>query len=494
LARGGNAVDAAVAACLTLCVVNPQSVGFAGYGGNFVAYVARLDRVVAVDFDSRAPLEYRPELFASPDARRFGYLAVTVPGVVAGLDLALRHYGTITFAEALAHAADLAERGFVPDPICHKEITDFTARTDDASRRALFADAHPPRPEQHWVPRDLVKTIRLLIDHGPDVLYKGELADRIVSQVRDKGGILSKADFETYQAQVVTPLHVRYRDHDLYTPPLPSGGITAFQTLKILSHLDPGDFKRLDARCLHLVAGALKIGWADRDLLGDPDFVTVPVDELLSDDRARRAASQILSGQVASTRSRADSGVHTVNVCCVDRDLNTVSLTATHGFMFGAQRVVEGTGLVLGHGMSRFDYLPNHANAPAPAKRMQHNMAPCIAMKDGKPRFAFGLPGGTRIISVTAQIAVQLIDMGLPPETVTSNPRLHTEGAEPITVTDSLSPEVAAGLESLGHTLSREKTVGGPANALAIDQVTGHVRAGSTERQDVWTPTDRGNV
>ncbi|HWB53139.1 MAG TPA: gamma-glutamyltransferase, partial [Tepidisphaeraceae bacterium] len=263
-----------------------------------------------------------------------------------------------------------------------------------------------------------------------------------------------------------------------------------FQALRILSYVDPAELKSFDARSLHLLTEALKIGWKDRDLLGDPDFVSVPIAELLGDAKARRGADQILSGKVATSSTRADSGIHTVNVCACDAQNNAVSLTVTTGFLFGSQRAVPGTGLILGHGMSRFDYIPGHANFPAPLKRMQHNMSPCIAVKDGKARFIFGLPGGTRIVSVTAQLAVGLIDFGMTPAQITDAPRIHTEGAEPLTVTESLPEPICAELVKIGHQLSKEPTVGGPSNAISIG-ADGKLEAASSPREEAWVPTDR---
>lgn len=489
-ARGGNAFDAAVAACLTLCVIAPQSVGLAGYGGSCMAFLGEKKVPIAIDFDSRAPAEYRDELFADPAARRFGYLSVSVPAVIAGLDFILRNYGTISFADAIQSAAKIAHEGFIPDPICYHEMQNFAERADGDSIRAFFGDAGLPPSNQHWVPRDLAKTIDRLISHGPSDFYRGQLADQIVTHIRQKGGILSKADLENYEPEILDPLHIQYRGHDLYTPPPPSAGLTIFQILKILSCINSTELKSFTPRALHLIAEALKIGWQDRDLLGDPDFVPIPISDLLSDAKAKAGAEKILSGQISTTSSRADSGIHTVNICAVDNHNNAVSLTATCGFLFGSQCAVPGTGLILGHGMSRFDYFAGHPNSPAPGKRMQHNMAPCIAIQNGKPTFVFGLPGGTRIVSVTAQMAVELIDMGISPEAVTSSPRIHTEGAEPLTITESLPDSIADELIKIGHKLSKEKTVGGPSNAISITH-HGEIQASSTVRQEVWIPTDR---
>ena len=217
--------------------------------------------------------------------------------------------------------------------------------------------------------------------------------------------------------------------------------MTSLQALKILEQFDVAGMPRWGAQYVHTVAEALKRGWGDRNqYLGDPQFVDVPIEMLLSESRAQEAAEEIKKGGVANITGKADSGPHTVNVCAADANGNVVSLTATQGFLFGSQRIARGLGLILGHGMSRFDYEPGHPNRPEPWKRMHHNMSPVIVLKDGKPFCTFGMPGGTKIVNVTAQLALNLTDFGLSPEEAIRAPRVHTEGADPIAVTTTLGP------------------------------------------------------
>src|SRR5262249_38792459 len=161
---------------------------------------------------------------------------------------------------------------------------------------------------------------------------------------------------------------------------------------RIFEQFDVAKMAPFGADYLHTMAEALKRGWGDRNqYLGDPRAVDVPMEMMLSDDRARMFADDIRKAGVANVTGKADSGAHTVNVVSADPRGNVVSLTATQGYLFGSQRVAAGLGLILGHGMSRFDYASRHPNAPAPGKRMQHNMSPVMILKDGKPRFAFGM-------------------------------------------------------------------------------------------------------
>jgi gamma-glutamyltranspeptidase/glutathione hydrolase len=466
---GGNAVDAAVAAVCTLCVVTPGSVGLAGYGGTMIAYIAREKRVVAIDFDSRAPLAYTPELYENPADRRYSWRAVTVPGVVAGLDLALKKFGTKTWKDVAARALELAEGGFEVDKKLRRLMDEWQSRTDEEAIRSLFPSGKLPEPGETWVQKDHARVIQQLIDQGPDAIYRGEIPREIVRQVQAHGGVLSEEDFVHYAPMLLDPLKISYREYEVFTPPPPSGGMTAIQAMKILEQFDLASLPRWGAEYVHLVAEALKRGWGDRNqYLGDPQFVDVPIEMLLSDERATKFADDIRGGGVANITGKADSGAHTVNVVTADSEGNLVSLTATQGFLFGSQRVAAGLGLILGHGMSRFDYEAGHPNAPAAWKRMHHNMSPTIVLKDGRPQFAFGMPGGTKIVNVTAQIAVSLIDFDLAPAEAIRAPRVHTEGADPIFLTTSIEKSVVHELERMGHQVRREQTLGGPANAIGV--------------------------
>ncbi len=202
---------------------------------------------------------------------------------------------------------------------------------------------------------------------------------------------------------------------------------------------------------------------------------------MLSAETARARAEQIRSGKVGGTQAVMSDDRCTANVTVLDREGNVVSVTATQGFVFGSQVVIPGTGLVMNHGMSRFDYdQPNHPNLPRPGKRMQHNMSPMIILKDGGPRYACGLPGGTKIITVTAQLIVNFLDFHTTPKETIFAPRMHTEGDEAIGVSSAVADSVIAELRKLGHPVERGQYVGGPpgeiagnANALAIDPQTG---------------------
>jgi gamma-glutamyltranspeptidase / glutathione hydrolase len=226
---------------------------------------------------------------------------------------------------------------------------------------------------------------------------------------------------------------------------------------------------------------AANLCWKEREqYFGDPDFVDVPSADLLSEKKAKERA-EVMRRSVPTAPLQDNGATHTINVVVIDRDQNVVSLTATNGDEFGAHVAIEGLGLVMGHGMSRFALKSPHPNAPAPGKRPQHNMSPMVILKDGRPYAAIGMPGGTRIVTVTGQVAVNLIDFGLPPRHAVAVPRFHTDGLNKIQVSADTPPALMNELRKRGHTVEILDPLGGDANAAVIDPKTGNVVAAASK-------------
>jgi gamma-glutamyltranspeptidase/glutathione hydrolase len=239
LLDGGNAVDAAVGAMLACCVAMPGSVGLGGYGGSMVAYLAREQQCVAVDFDSRAPLAYRPEAFSGdPNKYAIGYLSITVPAVVAGLDLALKRFGSLSWAAVSKPALALATTGVAITPDLNRELGNWAKKTDPTSLRALFPSGAVPAAGEVWGQPDMAALLHRLADEGPGAFYQGDIPETIVRQVRQNGGILAEEDFARYRPEVVEPLALDYRGYRVLTPPPPSGGLTSLQILKTLERFE----------------------------------------------------------------------------------------------------------------------------------------------------------------------------------------------------------------------------------------------------------------
>ncbi len=478
LQQGGNAIDAAVAALLVQCVIEPSNVGLGGYGGSLVYYQAKSGGVQAIDFDSRAPLKFDPSTF-SEAAGLHGYLALGAPGVVAGIDLALQQFGTLPFKTLAKSALAHAEEGIEVTPRLASSFKVLLENIDPVSRRAFFPRGAPAEGST-WAQADLARLIRRLGDDGLASFYAGDVATSIVRQVQANGGVLTEEDFRDFRATVVEPLHINYRGFDLYTPPLPSGGLTSLSILKTLEQFDLPSLTPWGAEYIELFAGASNLAWEERfQYFGDPDFVKVPVEDLLSKERAV-ARAEILRNGAPVTQPRPAEQSHTVNLVVVDKEQNVVSWTATHGGDYGSHVAIEGLGLMLGHGMSRFDSRNSEPNCPAPGKRPQHNMSPLLVLRQGKPYAGLGLPGGRFIVTVTAQLAVNLIDFKASPQQVVSSPRFHTEGGALLQVTSDLPAAVIEALRRGGRELEVKDALGGGTNSVVIDASAGKVRSAAS--------------
>jgi gamma-glutamyltranspeptidase/glutathione hydrolase len=323
-----------------------------------------------------------------------------------------------------------------------------------------------------------------LAAEGPLSFYDGEIAQAIIRYLENRGGILTEQDFRSYRPQIAEAIHTTCRGHELYTPPPPSGGVTSLGILQTVEQFFAArGAEPWGGEYFHVLAEAIRLGWQKRhNRLGDPEFGSISIEELLSESAAAAHAEQIRSsGAKGCPQDAARDSAHTANVIAIDADGTVISITATQGWMYGSHLVVDGMGLVLNHGMSRFDYSPGHPNAPAPGKRMLHNMAPMIALRDDRPAFAFGMPGGPKIVSVTAQLALNAIAFGANPAASIAAPRVHTDGCEPLLVSPHMPPSVVAELENLGHSIRHEEDMGGPVNVLAVDSQTGEIDIASGE-------------
>jgi gamma-glutamyltranspeptidase/glutathione hydrolase len=483
LQGGGNAVDSAVAAMLAMCVVVPGSVGIGGYGGSAVIHLARTGKTVAIDFDSRAPLAFRDGMVTGErESNYYGARSVTVPAVVAGLDLILREYGSKSWQAASEPAIRLAEEGFEFDAEHQRQFARCAPKFDRASINSLFEGGAAPNIGGIWSQPDLAQLLRRLADDGPESFYHGEIAESIVRYLHEHGGILTAEDFRSYRPQVDLPVVASCREFTLHTPPPPSGGVTSLGIVQTVERLVRDVTEPWTGNYFHSLAEAMKLCWQERHtMLGDPDFVDSGFDHLVSDEAADSRAQNVRRNRILRGQQATDQSPHTANVISIDGEGNVISITATQGWMYGSHLVVDGMGLVLNHGMSRFDYSPGHPNAPVAGKRLQHNMAPMIALSEGRPAFAFGLPGGPKIVSVTAQLVLDIIVFGTTPAAAITAPRLHTDGGEPLLVSRDMAVNVVADLEKFGHSVRREADMGGPVNVLAIDPQTGAIDIASGE-------------
>ncbi len=497
LKAGGNAVDAAVAAAFTEGVVDPSYNGVAGYGGSMVIYLAGSSRVVAVDFNSTAPAAASERMFriekAPPPAgyrvpdrvNTHGPLSVGVPGIVAGLCLALRRFGTMDLADVLKPAINAARYGSAPNTVNRDYIkaeADRWKREFPETARVFLKNGRPPKKGERLTNPELARTLEAIAEGGPSVFYTGPLAETIATHIQELGGCLTAEELRAYRPRVVKPYEVSYRGHQLYTPPLGSGGLTTCQMLRLLESHDIADMPL--AERLHHCAEAMKASWPERlRRYGDPAFVDVDIAAELSDQFIARLQRRLKNGVKSPGPGRlvnAEPNSCTSHISTADVDGTLVSLTQTHGGSFGSMVTVPGTGLLLGHGVARFNPQPGLANSIAPGKRPLHNMSPFVALKNGAPFATYGLPGGRTIPNNQLSLSLNMIDLGMTPGEALAAARLHTEGAEPLQLEKRAGKAVAEALQKRGHQVERTDKIGGPGHAITLSDDPA-VQSGGTD-------------
>lgn len=481
LAAGGNAVDAAVAAALVAGVVAVPMCGIGGYGGHMTIASADGKKISSIDFNSAAPAAARADMFRPNDkgevpgrVNEYGWLASGVPGTLAGMQLALDRHGTRTFDKVVAPAIKMARDGFEVTRVIANSLSAGRARfmKDPASARLFFDQGEPLKAGATLRNPDLAKMLETLAERkSADSFYRGDIARKIADEFKKNGGLVTATDLASYHAVELPPLSFTWRGFTIHTAPLTAGGLTILQALATLKALGWESRKADDPATAHALLEALRIAWDDRlKFLGDPNQVKVPVDRLLSEAYARQSAERVDQAVrkkemvPAATDGRSANG--TIHLNAVDGQGMMVALTLTHGNSYGAQVMVDGLGLLLGHGMSRFDPQPGHANSPGPGKRPLHNMCPTIVVREGRPIVALGAAGGRKIPNTVFQVLAQLVGRGQSLDQAVAAPRLHTEGGKSLEL-ESRWPEAGSDyFKKLGYTV---KTSGG-ASLRAIGQ------------------------
>jgi gamma-glutamyltranspeptidase/glutathione hydrolase len=487
LQHGGNAVDAAVTVGFALAVTLPQA-GNLGGGGFMLVHDAASGDTVAIDYREKAGGNAVRDMFlddngeADPEKSRYSGLAVGVPGTVAGLALALERYGTISLAQALAPAIELAERGITvsEDLAASLEGVGDRLRKWPSSAKIFFTVGGAPyQPGETLVQRDLALSLRLIAEQGPAALYRGPIGQKIVAAVARGGGNLTIADLRSYEPVVRAPVRGEYRGYQILSmPPPSSGGVHVVQILNTLEGFPIGALGHNGAKTIHLMAEAMKFAYADRsEYLGDPDFVAVPVAALTSKtyaehlrgliDRSRaRPAVEIKPGDLASFESP-----DTTHFSIVDAAGNAVANTYTLNFSYGTGLVAEGTGILLNNELDDFSAKPGvpnaygliggDANAVEPNKRPLSSMSPTIVLREGEPFLVTGSPGGSRIITTVLQIIMNVIDHGMNIAEATYAPRIHHQWLpEELRIEEGLSPDTIRLLEQMGHKVSVQDAMG----------------------------------
>ena len=496
LLAGGNAVDAAVTALFVLTVAEPMMVGVLGGG---LTHLRRADGThVVVDSLSTAPGAARPDMYrtvpGTPDnpgetegrENNRGSRAVAVPGALAGWLHTLERHGTFSLADAIAPAIALAERGYAATPYLCTCIADCAADlARDPDLATLFLPGGAPLQPGAPVRRpDYAATLRTLAAQGRDALYGGALGNALAAV---PGILVTADDLRRYRVIEREPIRTPYRGWEIVAPPPPSSA--GVHIAQMLNTLEPFDLRATGfgtAAYVHLLAEAMKLAYADRAAVtGDPDFVHVPVERLISKDYAATRpidparAQSWRSGVAPATspaRSLGGESADTTHLTVADAHGNVVASTQTVNGLFGACVSVPGTGLICNNYMFNFNPRPGTALSIAPGKRVFTSMAPTVALRDGQFRFALGLPGALRIFPSAMQMVLNMIDHGMTAQEAVEAPRVWTQGGV-LEVEAGLFDEVAAGLTALGHEVAKVGRIAGGANAIA--QAPGGIMTGA---------------
>jgi gamma-glutamyltranspeptidase / glutathione hydrolase len=481
LARGGNAVDAAVATAFAMAVTYPAA-GNIGGGGFMIVRTPR--DVKAYDFRERAPLRSTPTMYldtASNIDRRLtatGYLAPGVPGTVRGLELAHRKHGRLPWRDVVAPAVKLA-RGF--------PLSDALARS--LNREVTSARGMAPYPSSvaaygkpgggEWVAgdtirlTDLARTLDAIAQGGADAFYKGWIADSIAAEMSRGNGLISRKDLASYRAKERKPIRGMFHGYDVYSmPPPSSGGIALVEMLNVLEALNVDSADRWSPRTLHASIEAMRRAFYDRArFLGDPDFVDVPVKKLTSKKYAQELASAMSMETATSSVSMLpklvtvadDEHEETTHISVVDRGGMAVSMTYTLEGGFGSHVVARGTGVLLNNEMGDFNKKPGYTsltgdigtepNLIAPGKRMLSSMSPAIVTRGGELALVTGSPGGRTIINTVVNILINTLAYDMDVRSAVDAPRYHHQWLpDSVTFEDKALPDsTVARLQAMGH-------------------------------------------
>lgn len=480
LAAGGNAVDAAVSALLALTVVEPMMVGIAGGGLSHLRLAN--GRHIIVDALACAAASMHPAIYepASDDPlvldardRRnlVGPSAVAVPGNLAGWCSLHERHGKLPFADVVEPAIRLASHGFLVTDYLSGAIAENASdlSADPAISAVLMPEGRPPRRQERLVMGDYAESLRLIARDGAAALHGGALGAALAERIATGGpdaGWVTKEDLAAYRAVDRVPITGTYRGYEIMGPPPPaSSGVHIAQMLNILEGFDIETLGFGTPETLDLFARTIALAFADRRAAsGDPAFVDVPVERLISKAYADDCRARL--GERAAPGPGQESA-DTTHVTVADHEGNIVAATHTINGIFGARFMVPGTGIIPNNYMSNFNPRPGLALSVAPGKRVPTSMAPMIVLKRGRPAFALGLPGGLRIFPSAMQTIVNLIDHGMSPQEAVEAPRIWTQGAE-VEVEKPLAL-MAAALEAKGHDVKVVPHIGGGMNLVSFD-------------------------
>lgn len=486
LKQGGNAIDAAVAVGFALAVVLPNA-GNIGGGGFMVLHDDKTGKDVAIDFREIAPAKASRDMYLDNQGNvidgksLFTHDASGVPGTVAGMEYALKKWGTMPLSKVLEPAIKLADKGFIVSDVLAKTLKEekSTLGKWSASKAIFFKNGEPLKSGDLLVQKDLAKSLRLIAKQGAKAFYQGEIATKIAKEMQSQGGTMTLEDLKAYKVVERQPIIGDYRGYKVVTmPPPSSGGVHLIEILNMLEHYPIKEDGVNSAKNIHHMAESMKLAYADRsEYLGDPDFVKIPVTGLTSKAYANERVKTIddnkarLSSTIKPGKPQPYESDQTTHYSVMDKAGNAVAVTYTLNLNFGSGIVVEGTGILLNNEMDDFSVKPGvpnafglvggAANAIEAKKRPLSSMTPTIVMKNNKPWLVTGSPGGARIITTVLQSVVNTIDHEMNPAEAIITPRVHHQWLpDELRVEEGISPDTIKLLQDKGHKVVTKAPMG----------------------------------
>ena len=486
LKQGGNAIDAAVAVGFALAVVLPNA-GNIGGGGFMVLHDDKTGKDVAIDFREIAPAKASRDMYLDNQGNvidgksLFTHDASGVPGTVAGMEYALKKWGTMPLSKVLEPAIKLADKGFIVSDVLAQTLKEekSTLGKWSSSKAIFFKNGEPLKSGDLLVQKDLAKSLRLIAKQGAKAFYQGEIATKIAKEMQSHGGTMTLEDLKAYKVVERQPIIGDYRGYKVVTmPPPSSGGVHLIEILNMLEHYPIKEDGVNSAKNIHHMAESMKLAYADRsEYLGDPDFVKIPVTGLTSKAYANERVKTIddnkarLSSNIKPGKPQPYESDQTTHFSVMDKAGNAVAVTYTLNLNFGSGIVVEGTGILLNNEMDDFSVKPGvpnafglvggTANAIEAKKRPLSSMTPTIVMKNNKPWLVTGSPGGARIITTVLQSVVNTIDHEMNPAEAIITPRVHHQWLpDELRVEEGISPDTIKLLQEKGHKVVTKAPMG----------------------------------
>ncbi|MFN8481723.1 MAG: gamma-glutamyltransferase [Anaerolineae bacterium] len=493
LLAGGNAVDAAVATAAVLNVVEPVSTGM---GGDVFALIWHEGQPYALNASGRAPAALTLDLLRSRGYTSMPYLGplpITAPGAVGGWCEAVERFGRMSLAEVLAPAIEYAERGFPVSPIIAHGWANQVAKLREHSGEdggGYLVAGRAPRAGEVWRQPALARSLRAIAEGGRDAYYRGPIAQAIAETVQAAGGVLTEEDLAASVPTWEEPISADYRGVRLLETPPNGQGLAALIALGVARGWDLSALGFGRAESVHLLAEAMKIGWADAlEYVADPAFAPAPLAALLSADYAVRRARDVTPSRAAQyPAGRFAPASDTVYLSVVDSDRNAVSFINSNYAGIGSGLVVRDWGIALQNRGANFSLDPAHANVVAPRKRPYHTIIPAMALRDDRPWLSFGVMGGFMQPQGHVQVLTNIADFGMDPQAALDAPRWSVEPTTGDLTLESGLGGLADALAAMGHRVA----VAGPdeggqfggGQVILIDPATNMLHAGSDPRKD----------